>query len=510
MRTGPAGDGDEDVVHVLPDDVAVGETELELVADIWSADARAARHAAERAVAVARLAQRRRREQDRVFGPRGGPGVDSRALADPALADFSETLVPELALIRNCSEREAEELAVQSLVLTRTLTGTWSALYEGRIDEPKMRVLVDLLRGVSQQTATEVERLVLPHAERLTVPDLRARVRRLLAKLEAAVLEARRAEAARLADARRYSIGDGMSQLVIDMATPIAAACADALDQYARMLRDDGDRRPLGVLRSVVAEDLILRPWEPRPAVTAQLTIHAPTNTLEPDGVEPAEVNGEVVSAAQCRELLEQLDMLGVRAAPAGGCVQVAVHDPRTRELIAVATRRELRRGASGSRARRRSGRRRVARPAPMAQAADRPSAAQPDRPPDGPGLRPPAPTAAYRPTAEQKRFVRVRDRRCRMPGCRRRPGRCDIDHGLAYDDGGPTDCWNLCCLCRRHHRIKTFAPGWSFTLLRDGRLIVRTPSGVSRVTWPPGWWSGTVSDPPEKEEEAPPDPARS
>ena len=67
-----------------------------------------------------------------------------------------------------------------------------------------------------------------------------------------------------------------------------------------------------------------------------------------------AEVAGEIVTAAECREILEQLDMLGVRAAPAGGCVQVAIGDPITGRLIAVATRNELRRG-SGSRRRRRT-----------------------------------------------------------------------------------------------------------------------------------------------------------
>ena len=221
---------DGDVVHVRPDDLDRWETELELVADIWAADARAARHAAERAAAVGRLARRRRKALDRVFGPRGGPGVDSRQLAHPALADSSELLIPEVALIRHCSGREAEVLVVESLALTTTLTGTWSALYEGRIDEKKMKALVDLLGSVAA---------------------------------------------------------------------------------------------------------------------------------------------------------------------------------------------------------------------------------------------------------------------------------------GIAHADGGPTDCWNLCCLCRRHHRIKTFADGWSFTLLPDGRLVVRTPSGVSRLTWPPGWWWGAEPDPPELEEEAPPDLSR-
>jgi hypothetical protein len=92
------------------------------------------------------------------------------------------------------------------------------------------------------------------------------------------------------------------------------------------------------------------------------------------------------------------------------------------------------------------------------------------------------------------------------MPGCRRRAGRCDLDHAVAHADGGPTACWNLCCLCRRHHRIKTFAHGWSFELLADGSLVVRTPSGASRITRPPGWTWDAEPDPPWLDEEAPPD----
>ncbi len=92
------------------------------------------------------------------------------------------------------------------------------------------------------------------------------------------------------------------------------------------------------------------------------------------------------------------------------------------------------------------------------------------------------------------------------MPGCGRTPGRCDIDHGIGHADGGPTACWNLCCLCRRHHRIKTLATGWSFTLLTDGSLEVRTPAGIVRHTRPPGWFPDPEPDPPWLDETGPPD----
>jgi hypothetical protein len=217
-------------------------------------------------------------------------------------------------------------------------------------------------------------------------------------------------------------------------------------------------------------------------------------------------VNGQVVTAAQCRELLEQLDMLGLRSPPAGGCVQVAIGDPVSGRVVAVATRSELRRGAGAGRRRRRARRGVDARVTGAANRTRGDGAGDDGAGDDGPGLRRPPTTTAYRPTAQQKRFVRVRDRTCRMPGCRRAPGRCDIDHGIAHADGGPTDCWNLCCLCRRHHRIKTFARDWHFQLLADGSLVVRTPCGVSRITRPPGWCHEAEPDPPWLDEQAPPD----
>ncbi|SDY25785.1 protein of unknown function [Modestobacter sp. DSM 44400] len=427
----------------------VPPSETELVADIWSADARMSRQVAARAVAIDALARRRRATGDRPAGSRGGAGRDSVALWRHGLADVSETFVPELALIRGCSEREAERIAVWALVLVRHLPASLEALHEGRLTEGTAAVLIDLLGPVSREVADEVQRRVLPDVQTRTAPQLRAKVHRLLAQLDAEALEERRREAARRADVRHHTTGDGMSQLVIDLPTPRAAACTDACDQYAQMLRADGDQRPIGVLRAAAAADLILRPWEERPPVTA----HAQLSGLGEGSSKPAaEVSGHVVTAQQCPELLVELDAVGLRA-PEGGSLQVAVSDPVTGRLVTVVNQRELRRGAFGRRTRRRG--------LPV------------DSPDDlsGAVVGPPGRTAAYRPTAGQRRFVQVRDRTCRWPGCRRRAEWCDLDHAVAHADGGATGCENLCCRCRRHHRIKTFGPGWAFGLDADGRL---------------------------------------
>jgi hypothetical protein len=113
-----------------------------------------------------------------------------------------------------------------------------------------------------------------------------------------------------------------------------------------------------------------------------------------------------------------------------------------------------------------------------------------------------PAAGDGYTPSADQQRFVHVRDRTCRFPTCGQRVGWADADHVLPHACGGATDCTNLCCLCRSHHRLKTFARGWRFRMDPDGTLHVTTPSGVTRTTRPPG-----VRPPAPEPDPPPPDP---
>jgi hypothetical protein len=197
--------------------------------------------------------------------------------------------------------------------------------------------------------------------------------------------------------------------------------------------------------------------------------------------VEPAEVDGQPITAAHLRSLLERLDSLcpGGLQAPAGGSLHIALTDPVSGVLRAVLSRRELERLAR------------------------RGCTEHPGGDCGCPLLDRPPPVDRYRHSTAQERFVTTRDRTCRHPGCRNSAGWADLDHVLAHAEGGETSCENLCCLCRRHHRLKTHAPGWSFAMAPDGTLTVTTPSGVTRVTRPPGLDDPTA-DVSRREEPAP------
>ncbi|GGC93316.1 hypothetical protein GCM10011512_20440 [Tersicoccus solisilvae] len=60
-----------------------------------------------------------------------------------------------------------------------------------------------------------------------------------------------------------------------------------------------------------------------------------------------------------------------------------------------------------------------------------------------------------YRVPAALRRALVVRDGTCRFPGCRRSAMRCDVDHVVAWADGGSTVPENLAHLCRKHHVLK-------------------------------------------------------
>lgn len=468
-------------------------TDAEIARELQRVQQMEACLAAYTAELVTELAARRPDALDRQIGQPGAASPDwAPGPGREAAEGVSEFFADELAMILNCSRTAATKLADSAALLTQRLQATWEALADGQLDWPRARALAaELLeagREAEPQVLAAVEAAVLPRAARLSIRGLQAAARTELLRLDAAAADRRRTRAERAADVVVRPARDGMAELTVFLPQPMATAIGSTLDAYARMAKADGDPRPIGQLRTGVLYDLVTRPWDAsRAPVTAHLTVLAPLDTLavgaggydacavahlpaaetgagrEP--VEPAQVDGQPITAAHLRALLEQLDALcpGGLQTPAGGTLDIALTDPISGALRATVTRSELERLARRG---------------------------CPDHP-DGdcicPVLDRPPPVNRYMPTPAQRRFASTRDRTCRHPGCRNDAARADLDHVLAHSDGGPTDCANLCCLCRRHHRLKTHAPGWSFTMTPDGVLTVTTPSGVIRTSRPPG-----------------------
>ena len=90
-----------------------------------------------------------------------------------------------------------------------------------------------------------------------------------------------------------------------------------------------------------------------------------------------------------------------------------------------------------------------------------------------------------YRPSEEMRRILRARDQHCRFPGCRAPLSRCDVDHTIDAQFGGPTSLTNLAHLCRGHHTMKHHG-GWKVKQDRAGTLTWRSPTGRVHTQHPP------------------------
>ena len=427
---------------------------------------------------IATLAARRRDDRDRAPG-HGGAASSGWGYPGAGQEGLSEFFADELALILDCSRAEATRLTAAALTLAHRLQDTWAALADGELSWGRARAIAEEINrhgpDIDPHVISAVEAVVLLQASELSVPRLQALVRAEIVRRDADAAERRRKQARAAADVLlRRSALDGMAEVVTVLPQPVAAAMYRTVDAHARQAKLDGDPRPIGLIRAEVSAAMTLRPCDDtRSPVTAELRVFAPLNSLLPDPAVPddpglppgvALVDDEPITAAHLRALLTALDAVcpGGLQAPTGGSLHLDLLGSGGALLVTL-TRRELE------------------------QAVRRGCPSHPDGNCRCPVVHRPPPTDTYAPTAAQRRWTRARDRQCRHPGCRNRSGWADLDHVEAHADGGATDCTNLCCLCRRHHRLKTHAPGWSFHLDADGALWGTTPSGVTRVSRPPG-----------------------
>jgi hypothetical protein len=91
----------------------------------------------------------------------------------------------------------------------------------------------------------------------------------------------------------------------------------------------------------------------------------------------------------------------------------------------------------------------------------------------------------SYRPTADLKRWLGLRDEHCTFAGCGRRAPDCDLDHRVAWADGGRTSVENLAHLCRHHHRLK-HEGGWRSEIAAAGGSRWTSPTGAVHDPDPP------------------------
>ncbi|QJU54104.1 DUF222 domain-containing protein [Herbiconiux sp. KACC 21604] len=461
------------------------------------------------------------------------------------------SLAAELCCLSHRSERTIARLLNEAESLVATLPSTVAALAAGSLSYLHARALLSHARTLPDEAVPTFEAAVLPDALALTPARFDERARRLREHLhpESLVERTRQARADRgvWLDPER----DGMATLHHHLDALDALAIHDLLDRTARSLRGPDEPRTHLQLRSDVLRDLLL---DPAPCTAAPCAATAPTSgplaVGAPASGAPAScslVSDSPSTATPCAATAPTSGPPAVGApasgAPASCSPALGAHEvghPFSRELAlsphttggtGAPTGSSPRRGDPASPPSAVGPRLTARRPRitptvvvtipaeTLSGAADTPADLLGYGPIDATSARHLAARATsvlelvrdratgaplsfgrtrYVPPASLRTLLQHDDRTCRFPGCSRSADHCELDHTLAWEDGGTTDPGNLAHLCPRHHHLK-HSPGWSVAQHPSGSraLTWTTPSGSLHTTTPPSRLAPRPAPPP-------------
>ncbi|MGW8564979.1 DUF222 domain-containing protein [Isoptericola sp. NPDC055881] len=372
----------------------------------------------------------------------------------------------DLATALRWSEQEATRLVGVARVLTEVALhahaageagggeGTATALVDlcqGRFSLAHAGALADTLLGLPDVAARRsVEEAVLPAARRVTLPQLRRRLRRARDLAHPVSLTVRHRAAV---DKRAVYLdpgADGMAWIAAHLPAVQAHAIHDRLSRVARTARDDGDPRGAGQLRADAFADLLLG----RADVDGADDPRAVAGSAAARGAERARVPGLADLARRVAPTVRiTVPVLTLLGGDAGGVAELDGQAPVDAETA-------LRLTASAP-----SLRRLLVDPVDATVLATDPG--------------------TYAVPAALRALLQARDVTCTFPGCTRAASACDVDHVRAWVDGGTTTADNLTHLCRHHHVLK-HQTGWRVARAPDGALLWTSPTGRAQPR-PPG-----------------------
>jgi hypothetical protein len=339
-----------------------------------------------------------------------------------------------LAMATRTPEQTVQRATNDAERLVNEAPAVLASLEAGRISVRHAQTIIDQLNDVPTAGRTAFLETVLPVAERSTNASLRKRARGLRERLHPESITARavRSEADRRVEFEPAA--DGMAWVHLFTTAPIAQGIVERVEAAAAESHKAGDARTCAQLQADALAALALTGVTPDDVMSSPALPH------------PVEVQEHITPTVQIT--VPALSLAGVSDAPATldgygpidpeTAARLAVNAPSlTRILVQPETGAVLSVGRK-----------------------------------------------QYRVPADLQRAVRLRDGTCRAPGCGRRARACDLDHSLAWEDGGTTDVGNLACLCRHHHRMKHL-PGWNLSHRPGGVLDWTTPDGKRHRTEP-------------------------
>jgi len=432
-----------------------------------------------------------------------------------------------LAWSRRAADRECD-LAEQ---LVHNLPQVYAAFLAGEIDRSKARVFADHLAGLTQAQIRTVCEALLPVAGRLTPGQLVVRLRRLVAAIDPRHYERRYRKALRDRTVCAWLDENGTAVLYARGLTPAQAqAAVERIDLLAHAARRAGHRSTLDQIRVDILAGLLDGTLHhlSRDQIITHLLAHRSRNddptpkpdhrTVHGDSVEHRVIDDRATDdtpipgddhrvGIEVRVALSTLlghdehpgEIPGLGPIPASHARAVVAEQRRAEWRFAitddtgrllfdgVTRRRPTGLAATGPR----GGIVELHLPAALLTALTNSSDDA------GPAVTRWADLLAdidrqYRerdrrdldahpddrqPRAALRRHTQIRDRTCVGPGCRHRPVRCDQDHTVAYQVGGPTIAADLAPLCRHDHTLKGRA-GWILQQPTPGAFLWISPLG--------------------------------
>ncbi|MCZ4067379.1 DUF222 domain-containing protein [Microbacterium sp. H37-C3] len=338
------------------------------------------------------------------------------------------SVAAEAAGMARLTDRRLQGEIDHAMTVIDDYPAVFEAWVQRRIERGHVDVVVRVGAGVPAEVRDSFAEAAISVCERDVPSRVRGALDALAARLHPQTFTDRHKTAAAERCVRVFHGTDGMSNLVANLPTVIAAGMLDRLTQMgqsvkdARAESDSGDTRTMDQLRADILGDLVLGGApvvDPTygtdragglGAIRARVQVAVTAETLMGKDESPAEAVGAgLVDADTVRQLAGQVsewDRLFI--------------DPVTRTPVEIDT---------------------------------------------------------YRPTASMKKLLMARDQHCRFPGCRRAAIRCELDHTIDHALGGHTHIFNLAHLCQRHHSMKQFTK-WEVRQVGGGVLEWTSPLG--------------------------------
>jgi hypothetical protein len=400
----------------------------------------------------------------------------------PGAADVTgyEAAEAEIGTALRLSRHAASRRLGDALTLSE-LPEFIGMLQMGLVDEGRALAVGRAMRehlpgaGSADPRWAAIEQTVAARAPERTASELRSDVRRAVMAIDPALAQLRREQAIKDREVRVYARPDGMADLDAHLTAESAQIITTALDLMAEAAQSaathaaDGrthQERRADALTSIFAAILDGRPLPMYPAAKPSVgpsaasmgSVAVPAWWETPALPRKQRRRPHLVITVQAETLLGCNDLpaelTGYGAITAGAARDLAKH-AGTADLIIIE---------------------------PHSSDSDEKPAIKMQR-----GFGTP-PQKGYRPSNPLVRQVLATHKTCRFPTCRRPAEQCDLDHLVAYSQGGATTAANLVPLCRHHHKLKTHA-GWRLHKAHDhhptGTLQWTSPAGLTYLVPP-------------------------